>query len=170
MSPKCQLRKWREAFLGSGTESKPKTITRPMILKIAWSGRELNIPPCAQRGGTRALRIALFRMALRQPNQLRRSRQRLGLRAGRESGRPHQLDQSLAFRFAEDRAAGEALDRHVRMVLQRIRHCSLCCVRLAERGIARSAKDPGADDVVFEWKAFQNAQRIFISAVDEVRI
>ena len=93
-------------------------------------------------------------MALWQLNQLRRPRQRLGLRAGRESGRPHQLDQSLAFRLAEDRAAGKSLDRHVRIVLQRIRHCSLCRLRAAERGIGRSAKDPGADDLVFDWQPF----------------
>src|SRR5258707_6821484 len=114
--------------------------------------------------------IALFRMALCQLNQLRRFRQRLGLRAGREPGRPHQLDQSLAFRFAEDRAAREALDCHVRMVLHRIRHCSLCRVRLAERGIACSAKNPGAEDVVLDWQPFEDAQRLFISAVYEVCI
>src|SRR5262249_1321483 len=64
----------------------------------------------------------------------------------------------------------EALDRHVRMVLQRIHHCSLCRRRAAERGIACSAKDPGPNDVVFDWKPFQDAQRVLISAVDEVRI
>jgi hypothetical protein len=32
---KCQLRKWRNPFLSAGTESKPKRITRPMVLGIA---------------------------------------------------------------------------------------------------------------------------------------
>jgi len=52
-------------------------------------------------------------MAVRQPNQLWKSQQRLNPGASRESGDPHQLDQSLAFLSTEDRATGEALDRQV---------------------------------------------------------